>query len=260
MDLQSQEAILRLAQANDPTSLLVLLGAPDPEAAEISAETVILGDPAYAGALAGAQLGLEVYHVLDDAVKAEVPEDVWEEQIGLMADVLDADALVAAVRRHAPRRLLSRPVAPSAPSHRADPVAPSHRRTVSSSATCRDSLGGVRWLVDGMNVIGSRPDGWWRDRAGAARRLTAELQRLAGPSGDSVSVAFEGGEFPGLPPGVHENVLVLYARRRGPNAADDRIVEELSADADPGSVTVVTSDRDLARRVREEARGGGRRP
>ena len=98
MDLQSQEAILRLAHANDPTALLVLLGAPDPEAAEISAETVIVGDPAYAGALAGAQLGLDVYHVLDDAVKADVPEDVWEEQIGLMADVLDADALSAAVR------------------------------------------------------------------------------------------------------------------------------------------------------------------
>jgi betaine reductase len=98
MDLHSQEAIFRLAQANDPKELLVLLGAPDPEAAEISAETVILGDPAYAGALAGAQLGLDVYHVLDDDVKADVPDDVWEEQIGLMADVLDADALSAAVR------------------------------------------------------------------------------------------------------------------------------------------------------------------
>lgn len=98
MDLQSQEAILRLAKANDPTALVVLLGAPDPEAAEIAAETVIKGDPAYAGALAGAQLGLDVYHVLDDAVKSEVPDDVWEQQIGLMSDVLDAEALAAAVR------------------------------------------------------------------------------------------------------------------------------------------------------------------
>ncbi len=98
MDLQSQEAILRLAKANDPTTLIVLLGAPDPEAAEIAAETVTKGDPAYAGALAGAQLGLDVYHVLDDAVKSEVPDDVWEKQIGLMADVLDAEALAAAVR------------------------------------------------------------------------------------------------------------------------------------------------------------------
>lgn len=98
MDLQSQEAILRLAKANDPTRLIVLLGAPDPEAAEIAAETVVKGDPAYAGALAGAQLGLDVYHVLDDKVKSEVPDDVWEQQIGLMADVLDAEALAAAVR------------------------------------------------------------------------------------------------------------------------------------------------------------------
>lgn len=98
MDLQSQEAILRLTKANDPSALVVLLGAPDPEAAEIAAETVIQGDPAYAGALAGVQLGLEVYHVLDDAVKAEVPDDIWEEQIGLMADVLDAQALATAVR------------------------------------------------------------------------------------------------------------------------------------------------------------------
>jgi hypothetical protein len=43
-------------------------------------------------------LGLDVYHVLDDEVKADVPDDVWEDQIGLMADVLDATELSAAVR------------------------------------------------------------------------------------------------------------------------------------------------------------------
>ena len=97
MDLESQEKILRLSQANDPKELVVLIGAPDPEAAEITAETVVSGDPAFAGALAGTQLGLDVYHVLDDDVKAEVPDDVWDDQIGVMADVLEADALVAAV-------------------------------------------------------------------------------------------------------------------------------------------------------------------
>ena len=98
MDLQSQAAIARLAEAHGPRNLLVLLGAPDPEAAEIAAETVVSGDPAYAGALAGAQLGLDVYHVLDDDVRAVIPDDVWEAQIGLMADVLDAEALASAVR------------------------------------------------------------------------------------------------------------------------------------------------------------------
>ena len=97
MDLQSQEAILRLAETHGRDNVVVILGAPDPEAAEISAETVRLGDPAYAGALAGVQLGLDVYHVLDDDVRAAVPPDVWDEQIGVMTDILEADALNAAV-------------------------------------------------------------------------------------------------------------------------------------------------------------------
>jgi betaine reductase len=97
MDLESQEKILQLSQAHDPKDLVVLIGAPDPEAAEITAETVVSGAPAFAGALAGTQLGLDVYHVLDDDVKAEVPDDIWDDQIGVMSDVLEAEALVAAV-------------------------------------------------------------------------------------------------------------------------------------------------------------------
>lgn len=97
MDLQSQAAIARLAEAHGPQNLIVLLGAPDPEAAEITAETVVLGDPAYAGALAGVQLDLDVYHVLEDEIRAVVPDDVWEAQIGVMADILDGPALSAAV-------------------------------------------------------------------------------------------------------------------------------------------------------------------
>jgi betaine reductase len=97
MDVGSQEAIKNLAEQHGKEKLLVLIGAPDPEAAEIAAETVVLGDPSYAGPLAGAQLGLAVHHVLEPDVKRQVPPDVWEEQIGVMADVLDADALTAAV-------------------------------------------------------------------------------------------------------------------------------------------------------------------
>ncbi len=99
MDLQSQEAIARLAEKHGAESLLVLIGAPDPEAAEISAETVVLGDPAYAGALAGVQLGLDVYHVLEEPVKEAVPEDVWEDQIGVQSDILEAEELAQAVAK-----------------------------------------------------------------------------------------------------------------------------------------------------------------
>jgi hypothetical protein len=98
MDLQSQEAILRLAGEHGRQKVLVILGAPDPESAEIAAETVVLGDPSYAGPLAGAQLGLDVYHVLEDEIRADVPDDVWEDQIGVMSDVLDAEGITAAVK------------------------------------------------------------------------------------------------------------------------------------------------------------------
>jgi betaine reductase len=97
MDLQSQAAIARLAELHGPANLVVLIGAPDPESAEIAAETVVLGDPACAGALAEVQLGLDVYHILDDRIRAALPPDVWEAQIGVMSDVLDAGELAAAV-------------------------------------------------------------------------------------------------------------------------------------------------------------------
>ncbi len=97
MDLDSQEQILKLSELHGPSQLMVIIGAPDPEAAEITAETVVQGDPSYAGVLAGAQLGLEVYHVLDESISSEVPPEVWDAQIGVMGEVLEADALVAAV-------------------------------------------------------------------------------------------------------------------------------------------------------------------
>ena len=108
-----------------------------------------------------------------------------------------------------------------------------------------------RLIVDGNNVIGSRPDGWWRDRAGAARHLIASLQRLHEASGDRIGIVLDGRPLPDTPEGVHGGVLVAYATRRGRDAADDRIVEEVARDGDPGSLVIVTSDRALAGRVRE---------
>jgi nicotinic acid mononucleotide adenylyltransferase/predicted RNA-binding protein with PIN domain len=106
-----------------------------------------------------------------------------------------------------------------------------------------------RLIVDAMNVIGARPDGWWRDRAGAARRLIEGLQTLTRTGNDRIAVVLDGRPLPDHPEGVHGGVLVAYARRGGPNAADDRIVEEVERDRDPASLTVVTSDRELRRRV-----------
>ena len=98
MDLGSQEKIKRLAEEHGAEQVLVILGAPDAESAEIAAETLVLGDPTYAGALAEVQLGLSVYHVLEDEFREQVPEDVFEEQIGVMADVLEGEEIADAVR------------------------------------------------------------------------------------------------------------------------------------------------------------------
>ena len=105
----------------------------------------------------------------------------------------------------------------------------------------------ARWVVDGMNVIGSRPDGWWRDRPGAMRALAEELGELAGASGEQLTVIFDGRSFElDAPPGV----TVAFATRRGRNAADDDIAALVERDPDPAGLTVVTSDEELASRVR----------
>jgi predicted RNA-binding protein with PIN domain len=106
----------------------------------------------------------------------------------------------------------------------------------------------TRWIVDGMNVIGSRPTGWWRDRLGAMRSLIEALDEFAAQSGDPVTVVFDGKPFELE---AADRVEVLFASRRGPNAADDDIAALVERDAEPAELSVVSSDGDLARRVRD---------
>jgi predicted RNA-binding protein with PIN domain len=107
-----------------------------------------------------------------------------------------------------------------------------------------------RALVDGMNLIGSRPDRWWNDRDGAVRRLVGELDRFAAATGEDVTVVFDR-RPPDLDPGRHGAVEVAFASRRGRDAADHEIVAMVAADPEPGGFLVVTSDRRLAERVRD---------
>lgn len=108
----------------------------------------------------------------------------------------------------------------------------------------------AHFVIDGMNVIGSRPDGWWRDRDGAARRLLGRLQALAAASDDELTLVLDGRPLADLPEGTHDGVDVRYARRPGRDAGDDRIVEFLEELPDPAGVCVVTSDRALRERAR----------
>jgi len=107
----------------------------------------------------------------------------------------------------------------------------------------------ARMVIDGMNVIGSRADGWWRDRDAAALRLLRRLQHAATRSRDALTLVLDGRPPADLAEGEHGGVEVRYARRRGRDAAADRIVELVAADPAPESLRVVTSDRDLVDRV-----------
>jgi betaine reductase len=98
MDLQNQQRIKDAAEKYDPEELVVILGSSDAEGAEIYAETVANGDPTFAGPLAGVQLGLSVYHVLENEVKSEANETAWEDQISMMEMVLDSESISRSVR------------------------------------------------------------------------------------------------------------------------------------------------------------------
>ena len=94
----------------------------------------------------------------------------------------------------------------------------------------------ARLLVDGNNVMGSTPDGWWRDREGAMQRVVDRLEARAAASEDEIAVVFDGRERP-----LRSTLVdVAFAPH-----ADDAIADR----AQPG-ITVVTSDRELQERVR----------
>jgi hypothetical protein len=100
-------------------------------------------------------------------------------------------------------------------------------------------------LVDAANVVGSRPNGWWRDRPGAARSLVERLRgavetgRLAEP----VVVVLEGQARAGVEEGESGGVAVLHAAGSG----DDLLVS-VTSDVG-GEVTLVSADRGLRDRV-----------
>jgi predicted RNA-binding protein with PIN domain len=105
-----------------------------------------------------------------------------------------------------------------------------------------------RYIVDAMNVIGSRPDGWWNDRDKAMRDFAAALDDYAGRTGKDITVVFD--KDPGLLPET-SRIDVVIARRRGPNAADYEIEQLVEGEENPGRLRVVTSDRRLVDTVRE---------
>ena len=106
-------------------------------------------------------------------------------------------------------------------------------------------VGGVNWLIDGNNVYGSKPDGWWNDRDGAAKRFTQRVAEWCRTHDDAVVIVFDAPASAAAIELAGGNLSILESVRRGRNAADDQIVEL----AQSGSARVVTSDRGLINRL-----------
>ena len=111
-------------------------------------------------------------------------------------------------------------------------------------------MNGRTWLVDGNNVFGSRPDGWWNDPQAAKRRLAQRVAEWCRTHDDPVILVFDAPVASATFELAGGNLTIEAATRRGRNAADDQIVERARDIAAP---RVVTSDRGLQRRLVEQA-------
>ncbi len=105
-----------------------------------------------------------------------------------------------------------------------------------------------RLIVDGMNVLGSRPNGWWRDRPAAMAALTRRLDALAAAEAIELTVVFDGRPHRRVAAAA-SSAAVGFAPG-GPDAADREILARLRADAEPGTIVVATSDRRLRNSVK----------
>lgn len=98
MDLEVQGTLKKAVEQYGKENIMVILGSPDVDSCEIYAETVTVGDPTYAGPLAGVELKLDVYHILEDEIKELIPEEIYQEQVGLMELSLDKEAICEAMK------------------------------------------------------------------------------------------------------------------------------------------------------------------
>ncbi len=91
--------IKRSAERVGTDNLVVVLGTPTADSSKLFAMTVTEGDPTWAGPLAGAGLGVPAYHVMEDEIKAQIDEAIYEEEVGLAELTIEnPDEILAAVK------------------------------------------------------------------------------------------------------------------------------------------------------------------
>lgn len=94
---RKSKEVKELAEKYGAENIVVVLGGSEADSTALAAETVTGGDPTFAGALSGVQLGLRVYHAVEPQFKEEVDESVYEDQVGMMEMVLDVDEITEAI-------------------------------------------------------------------------------------------------------------------------------------------------------------------
>lgn len=104
------------------------------------------------------------------------------------------------------------------------------------------------WIIDAYNVLGARPDGWWRNRPLALANLCDDIAAWR-PDDDRVVVMIDGWPRAEVPERLWNGIDVRYAHRRGPDGADRAIVDLVRESDAPADMTVVTSDRRLRSQV-----------
>ena len=97
LDLDGQDNIKKVAEQYGKDNLIVILGTPDADSAELYAETVIHGDPSYVGPLADIALELPVFHIMEPVITEQIAPEVFKEHLGLMEIALDVERITQAL-------------------------------------------------------------------------------------------------------------------------------------------------------------------
>jgi glycine/sarcosine/betaine reductase complex component A len=98
MDLESQGRIKQVVEQVGADGVVAVLGANSAAAVEMTATTLMSGDPSWAGPLAGIALGIPSFHVLEDSVTAALDPSIYERELALSALATDVDEVTAPLR------------------------------------------------------------------------------------------------------------------------------------------------------------------
>jgi betaine reductase len=98
MDLENQQRVKDLSESLGAENIIVVLGAAEGESAGMAAETVIKGDPTYAGPLTNVPLGLTVYHICEEEIKAHLDPAAYDTQVGMMEMVLNLEEIASEMK------------------------------------------------------------------------------------------------------------------------------------------------------------------